>query len=294
MVTKRKKEPKLNLQAISRRDKGLMNCMIPDDGKTIVGIDLVAAEPSITANFSRDPNYRWATVDGVGKAPFYNADGVLMIDDMYLQVMSVSPLGADKMREAFAADWNGLSFAEQWVKDAEVIKTALKKWRQVHKILCLALSYGMQPKKMVKSMYDAGHQITLQQAKDFYAAYWELYKGVAKFSKRLSRQLEIDGYIINPFGYRLTPEPRLGFNFFIQSSVSGVMHVFCAKLFAIAPYASFLTVIHDEILADVPDDKLDDFRAAAKQATDSLNEDLCWEVPIRTGFVTGKTWYEAK
>ena len=272
-----------------------MNCMIPDDGKTIVGIDLVAAEPSITANFSRDPNYRWATVDGVGRAPFYNGDGVLMIDDMYLQVMSVSPLGAEKMREAFAADWNGLSFAEQWVKDAEVIKTALKKWRQVHKILCLALSYGMQPKKMVKSMYDAGHQITLQQAKDFYAAYWELYKGVAKFSKRLSRQLEIDGYIINPFGYRLTPEPRLGFNYFIQSSVSGAIHVYTAKLFAAAPYAEFLTIIHDEILCEVPTEKVEEFRLATQRATDSLNDDLNWEVKIRTGFAPSAiSWYHAK
>lgn len=271
-----------------------MNCMVPDEGMTIVGIDLVAAEPSITANFSRDPNYRFATVDGVGSAPFYR-DGVLMIDDMYLQVMSVSPLGAAKMREAFDADWNGLTFAQQWVKDAEVIKGALKKHRQVHKILCLALSYGMQPKKMVKSMYDAGHQITLQQAKDFYAAYWELYKGVAKFSKRLSRQLEIDGYIINPFGYRLTPEPRLGFNYFIQSSVSGAIHVYTAKLFAAAPYAEFLTIIHDEILAEVPTEKVEEFRIAAQRATDSLNEDLNWDVKIRTGFAPSAiSWYHAK
>jgi hypothetical protein len=290
---KRKKEAKLNLQAISRRDEGLMSCMLPDPGNVVVGVDLVSAEPAVTACFSRDPNYRWATVEGVGKEPFYK-DGVLMIDDMYLQVMSVSPLGADKMREAFAADWGGLTFAQQWVKDAEIIKTALKKYRQVHKILCLALSYGMQPKKMVKSMYDAGHQISLQQAKDFYAAYWELYKGVQRFSKHLSRQLEIDGYIINPFGYRLTPEPRLGFNFFIQSSVSGIMHVFTAKLFAAAPWASFLTIIHDEVVAEVPADRVEEFRAACLAATASLNDDLQWEVPVRTGFVFGNSWFEAK
>jgi DNA polymerase I-like protein with 3'-5' exonuclease and polymerase domains len=291
---KKLKEPKLNLQAISRRDKGLMSCMISDPGMVVVGIDLVAAEPSVTANFSKDPNYRWATVDGVGKAPFYNADGVLMIDDMYLQVMSVSPLGADKMREAFNRDWDGKTFSEQWLIDSEVVKSALKKDRQVHKILCLGLSYGMSPKKMVKSMYDAGHQISYQQAKDFHEAYWRLYRGVERFSKQLAKQLTIDGYIINPFGYRLTPEPRLGFNFFIQSSVSGIMHVYSAKLFAAAPYAQFLTIIHDEIVAEVPEGRVEEFRVAAQRATDSLNEDLKWDVPVRTGFVFGGSWFEAK
>lgn len=291
---KKKKEARLNLQAISRRDKGLMGCMLPDPGMTIVSLDLVSGEPSVTANFSRDKNYRWATVDGIGRAPFYE-NGTLMIDDIYLQTMSVSPLGSAKMKAAFAADWGGRTFAEQWLADPEVIKTALKKDRQVHKILCLAISYGMQPKKMVKSMYEAGHQITLQQAKDFHVAYWELYSNVQKFSKRLSRQLEIDGYIINPFGYRLTPESRLGFNYFIQSSVSGLIHVYCAKLFAAAPYAIFLSVIHDEVLVEVPTEQLADFRKAAQAATDSLNDDLKWEVSIRTGFAASDiSWYEAK
>lgn len=292
MATKRKKEPRLNLQAISRKDKGLMSCMLADDGNTIVSLDLVSGEPSVTANFSRDKNYRWATIDGIGKAPYYDG-AVLMIDDIYLQTMSVSPLGRDKMRAAFAADWGGRSFSEQWLLDSEVIKTALKRDRQVHKILCLAISYGMQPKKMVKSMYEAGHQITLQQAKDFHLAYWDLYNNVQRFSKRLSRQLEIDGYIINPFGYRLTPEPRLGFNYFIQSSVSGLIHVYCAKLFAAAPYATFLTVIHDEVVCEIPTEKLEEFKVAARRATDSLNDDLKWEVNIRTGFAPGLNWYEA-
>ena len=134
---KKLKEARLNLQAISRRDAGLMQTLIAEPGHTFISCDLVGAEPAVTANFSRDKNYRWATVDGVGKAPFYK-DGVLMIDDIYLATMAVSPLGRDKMRAGFDRDWGGKTFAEQWLADPEVIKTEFKKDRQIHKALCLS------------------------------------------------------------------------------------------------------------------------------------------------------------
>ena len=159
---------------------------------------------------------------------------------------------------------------------------------------CLGLSYSMGPKKMVKSMYEAGHILTQQQARDFYTAYWSLFSGVQRFSKQLTRQLEVDGYIVNPFGYRLSPDPRLAFNYFIQSSVSGIVHVLCAKLFAAAPYVEFVTVIHDEVIVSCPLDKVDQFRVDKEIAVASLNEDLKWEVPVRVGFAEGRTLYDAK
>lgn len=284
---------RLNVQGLSRKESRLMSAILPDPGNVIVSIDLSAGEPSVTASFSGDTNYRWATVDGVGKAPQY-INGLLKIDDIYLMVMSVSPIGRHKIAEAWHKAWPAGTFAQQWVADAEVIKTALKKDRQVHKILVLGIGYGMQPRKMVKQMYENGFDLSLEDAKKFFDAYWSLFPEVRRFSLQLERQLKRDGYIVNPFGYRLTPEPRLGFNYFIQSSVSGIMHVFTAKLFAAAPYARFLTCIHDELLVEIPKVKLDEFRKDKERATDSLNEDLGWNVAIRTGFVAGSCWYTAK
>lgn len=284
---------RLNVQGLARREKRLLGALLPETGHVVVSIDLSAGEPSVTASFSGDTNYRWATIDGVGKTPKY-VNNILMIDDVYLQTMSVSPLGRNKMQEAFQRDWSGKTFQEQWLVDPEVIKSALKKDRQLHKILVLGIGYGMQPRKMTKQMYENGYELSLEDAKKFFDAYWSLYAGVRRFALSLERQVRHEGFIVNPFGYRLTPEPRNAFNYFVQSSVSGIMHVFTAKLFAAAPYARFLTCIHDELLVEIPKEKIEIFRRDKERATDSLNEDLKWNVAIRTGFAVGKDWYEAK
>lgn len=292
-MAKKKRAKRVNVQGLSRRDAGLMTCITPDPGYTTVSIDLASGEPTVTSHFSQDRNYMYACFDGVGKVPEYR-NNILMLDDIYLMAMSISPIGAVKAREAFYKKWPAGSFQDQWLADAEVIKTALKKDRQIHKMLALGLSYGMGANKMCKQMYDAGFQLSVSDAKTFKNAYWHLFSGVKKFANRLTKIIEDDGYVVNPFGYRLTPQAHKGFNAFIQSSVSGIMHVFTAKLMAAAPYGRFVTCIHDELLIDVPSDRLDEFKKDKEIATKSLNDDLNWSVNIRTGFAVGSNWYEAK
>lgn len=258
-----------------------------------VSIDLSAGEPTVTAEFSKDPNYLYATFDGVGKSPFWK-NGVLMIDDIYLQTASVSPIGRKQIEEAWRDNYDGLCFTDAWLRDPEIIKKRLKKLRDIHKMLALALGYGMGPRKMVKQCYEKGFDLDFKTAQLFYRAYWDLYKEIRKFSDMLQNRLKKNGYIVNPFGYRLTPEPVKAYNYFIQSSVSGILHVFQWKLFHVAPYALLKTVIHDEVVADCPVERIEDFRKARDLATESLNKDLKWSVKVRTGFVGGSNWYEAK
>lgn len=285
---------RLNPQGLARRDAGLMSCIVADPGFVPVSIDLSAGEPSVTSHYSRDPNYLYATVDGVAKPPHYRGP-VLMIDDIYLMTMSVSPLTADLMRQLFHEQrYPAGSFADQWLAAPDVIRDSLKKLRQFAKILCLGIGYGMQPKKMVESAYNAGYVLTLEQARAFYRAYWDLFAGVRALTDRLGRQMAARGSIVNPFGYRLKCPPRKAFNYFIQSSVSGIMHVFLAKLAAAAPYSLFEVCIHDELVMSVPAGRLDDFRRDKQRANDSLNADLKWSVAIRTGFAPGSNWFEAK
>ena len=284
---------RLNIQATARRDSGLMSSLIPSPGCVFVSSDASAGEPTVTTHYSGDKNYYDACFGMVGKAPFY--DGlVLKIDDIYLTTMSVSPIGAEDMREAFHSRYGSVTFSEQWMIDSEVIKKQLKNQRTFHKILALGLGYGMGPKKMVKSAYEKGYQLEFNQAKAFFKAYWSLFSGVRALSERLAEQVEQDGYLVNQFGYRMTPDPHKAFNYLIQSTVSGIMHVFCAKVFSIAPYAKFVTVIHDELIAEIPKDRIDDFRLVIQQATDSLNDDLKWSVRMRFGFAVGSNLYEAK
>jgi DNA polymerase family A len=288
------KAKRLNIQAIARRDEGLMRTLIPPPGKIFVSIDLSSGEPTITGEFSKDPNYLYATFNGVGKIPAYR-NGILMIDDIYLMAASVSPLAQQKIRDTFdSKKFDGLSFQEQWMVDSEVVKKYLKHERTIHKILALGLGYGMGPKKMVTSMYEKGYSLDFKTAKQFKKVYWELFSGVRKFSDMLSVEMESKGQIINPFGYRLTCNPRKAYNYFCQSSVSGIMHVYGAKLFALAPWAKFVVCIHDEFLCVLDENRVDEFREARQIACDSLNADLGWEVPIRVGYAPGKNLYEAK
>ena len=284
---------RLNVQGLARREKILMDCIEFEPGHVGVSIDLSSGEPTVTSHFSQDQNYRYACFDGVGKEPFYRGE-TLMIDDIYLMTMSRSPVGKQIMRDAFHNTYDGVPFIDQWMDDSEVIKGELKKDRQIHKMLALALGYGMGPKKMVKQCYDIGHVLSFSDAKEFYKVYWELFSDVRKLANKLSRAVKAKGWIVNPFGYRLKPEDHKAFNYFIQSSVSGIMHLFGVYLFRKAPYAKFITCIHDEFLVQVPKEKLEVFRQDKEAATQELNDRLKWSVNVRTGFEIGNNWYEAK
>jgi hypothetical protein len=288
------RQARLNVQGLARRDKGLMSCILAEPDHTLVSIDLAAGEPTVTAHYSRDPNYCYATFDGVGKPAFYR-DSVLMIADIYAMTMSTSPIGSKIMRDVFNTTFDGKTFNEIWLTDPDfLMKGVLKDARALHKMLALALSYGMGPKKMVKQCYDNGYTLDLKTAQQFYAGYWQLFRGVRRLADNLSARVKKDGHIVNAFGYRLTPKPHNAFNAFIQSSVSGIIHVFNSKLFALAPYAQLVTIIHDEDLVSVPTAKILDFKAHKDQATDSLNKDLKWTTHVRTGFASGGDWYQAK
>lgn len=285
---------RLNVQGLSRADKKLMECMVPFPGYVFVSIDLSSGEPTVTGEFSKDINYLYATVTGVGKAPFYK-NGVLMIDDIYLMVASVSPLGAELIRKTFdTVKFEGRTFAEQWLIDPEVVKKHLKATRTFHKLMCLAIAYGVGPQKLVTIAYEKGFLLDLKTARQFRKAYWELFSGVRKFADRLALEIETKGYFVNPFGYRLTPDTRKAYNYMCQSTVSGIMHIFGMKLFGVCPWAEFVVCVHDEIIAAVPEYRVDEFKQLKELATDSLNEDIGWETPVRTGFVVGKNLYEAK
>lgn len=289
---------KLPIQAISRREAGLMTTLVPEPGHVFVSSDFTQGEPTVTTHYSRDEMYRYASFDGVGKPPHYthfNEHYVLKIDDIYLMTMSVSPFGKQRLLEAFNSKYNGLTFAEQWVTDSEVNKKDLKKERQLHKILCLGIGYGMQAKKLVQTAYENGHVITFADAKKFHRLYWSLFSGVDRLGKILQAQFNAKGYLVNEFGYRLVPEQdRLAFNYWIQSSVSGAINLLTMKFFTLAPYVKYVSTLHDELILEIEESRLSDAKAAMDTAVASLNADLNWSVNIRTGWAVGRNLYEAK
>lgn len=288
------KKLRLNPQGLGRRSPELMKCIVPPSGMVAASIDLASGEPTCVSHYSQDRLYKYACFDGVGKAPYYE-NGVLMISDIYLMTMSVSPIHAQLMRETFDKQRYGeRTFSEQWLVDSDIAKKPIKKEREFSKLLKLAIDYGIGPKKMVKQAYERGYDLPFNTARKFHQNTWDTFDGVRKFRDYCALKVKKQGYLVNAFGYRLVPSQFKAFNYFIQSSVSGIMHVLIQKLFFLAKYAKLVTIIHDELIVDLPIDKQEDFRKHLKEATDSLNEDLKWTVAIRTGLVFGSNWFEAK
>lgn len=178
---------KLNIQAIARRHEPLVSSIIPDPGFVFISQDLGAGEPTCTAHYSRDPAYRYATLDGIGKEPFWK-NGVLWIDDVYLMVMSVSPIGREAIKAAWDRSWDGKTFVEQWMEKSKVVKTYLDEERQLHKMLGLALGYSMGPKKMqtqVKTQFS--RDLSFTECKQLYKLL-EFIRGTAKICRCVYRR----------------------------------------------------------------------------------------------------------
>lgn len=287
---------RLNIQGLARRDSLLMKCLITEPERTFVSVDLTSGEPTCTAHYSQDANYIAASFGMIGKDPYYK-DGILMIDDIYLMAASVSPLAEIALKECFDKgdfdDWN--NGQKEYIQKAHPIIAPL---RAFHKPLVLGLGYAMGPRKMVTTAADNGKVLLAKDSKAFWKAYWQrLFTGLASYAKKQQAILGRQGYLVNQFGYRLTPDsPHKAFNYMIQSTVSGIINLLdalfemeCSKL-----DVEFVTIIHDELIYDIADEDLKKAKKAMDKAVKELNKILGWTVNVRVGFVTGKNMYEAK
>ena len=282
---KKGKRGGLNLPAMSRKSLNFMSCIIADPGYVFVSQDVVALEPSITAEMSQDHMYMYATLNGIGQKPYYD-DTVLRIDDIYLMSASVFPPTRMKLWDIYHNRLmpTGKTFADQWVIDSEVCKDYCKKEvRNFAKVACLGIGYGMGARKFRTTAEENGTILSYKEAKGTIDAYWELFKGLKTLRDTLSWNVKRTKAQVNPFGYRSTPDDHKAMNAFIQSSASGVLDVYCLKLFQFCPYAEFIALIHDEVIYSIPAELQDKLKSDSDFVAESLNSDLGWSVPIRFG-----------
>ena len=287
---------KLNPQGLARRFKPLMECIVADEGMSFVSIDLSAGEPSILAHYSKDPNYYAATVGMVGKKPYIDDQGILQISDIYFMGASVSPTGEKIIQEQFKS-----GAFDNWVEDEASVKGTqpLKGLRSDSKGQILGMGYEMGPEKMVEQAYDAGRVIKLADAKTFHHNYWfKLFPKIQQTKEILARRFKSQKYLVNRFGFLLRPDsPHKCLNYFIQSSVSGLMYALWILIVKNTPDDLLLLlegIVHDEFVIQIPTKDLARMEKIVNESVNELNTWLNWIVPIRTGWVVGKNFYEAK
>jgi len=255
-----------------------------------------SGEPTLITHYSQDPFYRYTNIEGRGKCPFVR-DGLLYIDDPYIAFGWVCGLYSEELKATWNNGFDGVAFAEQWLKDSEVVKSRLKKYRQLWKMLVLALGYSMMPKKLafqVKVQF--GITLSPDQAQGVYDAYWKMFAQVKKASDLKGREFKkTGGSILTPFGFLSWPKAQhAAFNQYIQSQVSSIMVLIMKEVLARATYAEYVTVIHDACIYQIPSKKVDEFRGVLTSVNDWLNNYLQWTVKVETGFAVGRTWAELK
>ncbi len=285
----------VNVQALSRRDPGLMTTLLPDPGYIFVSIDATGGEPTVLTQYTKDFYYRYFCFDGVGKKPYYDGD-VLMIDDIYLGFASVCDLFSAELRKVFDTwTYQGRSFADQWTIDPEKCKDALKSLRKNAKWIALAMGYGLGPKTLYKKGIEAGLKVTTKLCRQAFQAYWSLFAGIKGYATRLEEHTELHGWFQNDFGYRFVPtEKRKSFNGMIQSSVSSIFHWYSDLVEIKAPYSRYVTTIHDENIYQIPKDLVETFRQDVLEVADHMNEQLQWDVKLRFGYAVGDNLFTAK
>lgn len=280
----------LNIQGLARKEKGLMGAMIPEDGHSFVSIDLAAGEPTVIAHYSQDPLYNAACFGMVGKDPYWDGD-LLMIDSPYMMFGSIAPTGKESIRRA----WYEGRF-ENWVKLDDAARKKVWEGLGFHKTVSLAKIYGQGARGTVNFAADMGYSLDFQTSKTLHHQFWfDLFPKVRMLGERLEVQFKRQGYLLNEFGYRMVPEREsLALNYTIQSSVSGIIKLFDEFVLQEAPWAVWVTVIHDEQIWEIPTDRVEDFHQCVQRATKRLNDFLGWTVEIRTGFAPGGNLYESK
>lgn len=291
---------KLNPQGLSRGFKPFMECLVPDsDDDIFVSSDLGSGEPTVTAHYSKDPNYVAATFGMSGKKPYYNDDGVLIIDDIYLMCASTMPDLKDDLRKSFDE-----GAFDSWLENKEWIQKkhpVVGKVRKKSKPRTLGLGYSMAAEEMVRQAFLSGDILDLEVAEGTVRAYWDdTFPELGKLLKKLQAILKSQGYMINRFGFIIRPDsPHKALNYWIQSKINGIID---ALLSQIGEKFEELTgdelrcegIIHDEILFQCKKWQLEDLRTSTEFATNWLNDLLKWDVKIKTGWVTGNNIYEAK
>ena len=289
-------EATLNLQAIARQYKPLVENLTPRPGYVFVGNDIESAEPSIIAQFTSDPFMRYLAFEGIGKKPFYK-DGIFFCDDQYISLAAITPMFKNKIKKKYLEGVNGQTFGDYWVNTPEAGKILFKNERKPAKGWDLGLGYGLSPKGLVKNSLEKGYPITLAQAKEIYNAYWRMRAYVYTFSEEMKKSYKKYKYVMTPFGFRSRPSKAYKcMNAIIQGSVNPIIDMFTLYLEEEFERhnAHFLVCIHDEVMWECPIEKVGLFHQCKNEAQKKLNEFLQWDIPLRFGFVVGRNFYEAK
>jgi DNA polymerase-1 len=171
--------------------------------------------------------------------------------------------------------------------------------RRLAKTANFAIIYGISP-----FGFSEQTGLSQQQSADFIRRYFEKFRGVEQFQKRLLAESRATGVVMTLLGRRRTiPElrspvhgvraagERMAINAPVQGTASDIIKIAMVRLHARMQdehlRARMLLQVHDELLFEVPDDELDALKAAAKEIMEGA---MTLSVPLVVEFRAAQSW----
>lgn len=174
--------------------------------------------------------------------------------------------------------------------------------RRIAKVINFGIIYGMGPQTLSEQL-----GVDLSTAKDYIAAYYKRYQGVARYRETAVASAREKGYVTTLFQRRrYLPDiehknrmiraeaERMAINTPIQGTAAdlikkAMIHIH-ERLRQEGLKAKLLVQVHDELLFEVPQEEIPRVRGLVKEEMEGVHR---LEVPLKVDVKTGATWEEA-
>ena len=230
---------KLNMQQLPRDNPAVKGCIKAAEGHKIVAMDLTTAEVYVAAVLAKDK----ALMDVFRSGGNFHSSIAKTVFRL--------PCEVDQVAELYTTQ------------------------RQAAKAVTFGIMYGAGPKKISEQVTkDSGKYFSQQEAKEVIDDYFQSFRALKKWINDNHRFIEQNGFVYSFFGRkRRLPNVkssdagikshsiRSGLNFLVQSAASDInllgaidMH---DDIKASNMKARIFALVHDSILAEVPEDEID-------------------------------------
>lgn len=262
VVTSRMSMSNPNLQQLPRVDESdplsivVRNCIVSQPGSTFVMFDFDQVELRIMAHLTQDPG----------------------------------------LFEAFAQPGDFFTYMTRKVyDDMSIVKSDPR--RSLTKSYVYASNYGSGTDRLARTTHQPLATIE-KLAADYKATYANVPKHQRNVQKEAAARYKAEGvaYVKSPMTGRrfIADDPKKLYplvNYQIQGLAAEIMKVKLLELDAAGLGEYLVLAVHDEAIAEVPDDEVND---AVHTMNEIMNDDRLLSLPLTAGGATGKRWAEKK
>lgn len=232
---------KLNMQQIPRDNPIVKGCIKARPGHKIVAMDLTTAEVYVAAVLSKD----------------------------------------EALMDVFRSGGNFHSSIAKRVfhlpGKVEDVADHYKKQRQAAKAVTFGIMYGAGPQKISQQVTkDAGEYFSVSEATEVITTYFKTFKDLRDWIDKNEAFIKANGFIYSHFGRKrrlpnvkssdkgiASHNVRSGLNFLVQSTASDINLLGAidahAEIKQREMKAKIFALVHDSILAEVPEDEVDQY-----------------------------------